>query len=334
MKNNLIRILILFFLILISFSAVSRAAGTDSIAITVTVSGDPSAGGISPSSGASIPDAEVNFTAAYSDPNGWQDLSIVYLLINTTLDNNHCVSARYDRNANKLYLFNDAGTAWLGGYSPGSGNIIENSYGKLDCSGVVVSGSDTNLTVKWRLIFKDAFAGAESKKLYLCATDSFNATSGFIQKGSWLIDNMPPTGSIVINQGSPYTNSTSVTLNLSAQDSGSGLDKMQFSNDNIIWSGPEPYAATKTWPLSPGYGIKAVYARFSDATGNWSAVYSDTIMFGVSDYYFVSRVLNSAGQPQESSSYKFNNSLSEPAIGALTGQNYSVKTGFFYSTKE
>jgi hypothetical protein len=52
---------------------------------------------------------------------------------------------------------------------------------------------------------------------------------------------------------------------------------MQFSNDNVTYSTPEAYGTTKSWTLSAGDGTKTVYAKFSDAAGNWSAPYSDTI---------------------------------------------------------
>src|SRR3989338_6470475 len=44
-------------------------------------------------------------------------------------------------------------------------------------------------------------------------------------------DITPPTGSITINGGATYANSTSATLTLSCNDT-SGCSEMQFSNDN------------------------------------------------------------------------------------------------------
>lgn len=92
-------------------------------------------------------------------------------------------------------------------------------------------------------------------------------------------DTISPTGSIIINNNAAYTNSTLSVLSLSAQDNegGSGIGLMQFSNDNINWSPPEKYIPIKNWTLSGGNGKKTVYARFGDAAGNWSKVYSDAI---------------------------------------------------------
>ena len=91
----------------------------------------------------------------------------------------------------------------------------------------------------------------------------------------------PLSGTIKLNNDSTYTNSPLVTLALSAFDSAGGANyavQMQFSNDNSTWSTPEGYATTKSWTLSSGDGTKTVYVKYKDILGNWSAVYSDTII--------------------------------------------------------
>lgn len=89
----------------------------------------------------------------------------------------------------------------------------------------------------------------------------------------------PTNCSISINGGAAYTTSTSVTLTLSASDFPSGMSQMRFSNDGTNWSEPEPYATTKSgWELSPGDGLKTVYVKYKDISGNWSTPVSDTIV--------------------------------------------------------
>jgi hypothetical protein len=90
-------------------------------------------------------------------------------------------------------------------------------------------------------------------------------------------DSIAPTGTITINNGDPYTPSTSVTLNLSASDNSGIVSLMRFSNDNYSWSGWETYAASRTWTLTSGTGIKTVYVQFQDPAGNTSGSYSDSI---------------------------------------------------------
>jgi hypothetical protein len=92
------------------------------------------------------------------------------------------------------------------------------------------------------------------------------------------LDTVPPTGGVAINGGAAVTNVISVTLTLSAVDSGSGVSQMRFSNDASTWSAWEPYVTTRTgWNLTSGDGLKTVYAQFRDGAGNASANYSDTI---------------------------------------------------------
>ena len=102
-----------------------------------------------------------------------------------------------------------------------------------------------------------------------------------VSSKSFAADKTSPSGSIKINNNSSYTSSSSVTLNLSATDKGSGMKKgkMRFSNDHSSWSNAESYKTTKSWSLSSGNGAKAVYAKFSDSSGNWmSQAVSDNIM--------------------------------------------------------
>ena len=104
----------------------------------------------------------------------------MYLLINTSASGLNFFYGYYNQNSNKLYLRDDANTAWLGGFSPASANIIENSYTKLDCSQTTVSGSGTTLTVKWRITFKSTFIGVQAKNLYLYLRDDSNLYQGWI----------------------------------------------------------------------------------------------------------------------------------------------------------
>jgi len=93
-----------------------------------------------------------------------------------------------------------------------------------------------------------------------------------------ILDAIRPTGSISIDEDSQYANQPQVTLNLSAADNSSGIDRMQFSNDGVNWSVPEIYSPTKIWELTADDGEKTVYVKFSDVAGNWSQVYSDSII--------------------------------------------------------
>ena len=103
-----------------------------------------------------------------------------------------------------------------------------------------------------------------------------------------------PTGSITINGGAASTEVAGVVLTLSASDSESAVAQMKFSNNNVDWSTPESYAASKSWTLSSGLGTKTVYVKFSDEAGNWSTAYSDAIELVESSGESSSKVFGSA----------------------------------------
>jgi N-acetylmuramoyl-L-alanine amidase/chitodextrinase len=99
-------------------------------------------------------------------------------------------------------------------------------------------------------------------------------------------DIVAPTGcSISINSGAAYATDPAVTLTLSATDFPSGMGagaQMQFSDDGTTFSTPEAYATSKNYTLSGGDGLKTVYVKFKDVSGNWSTPVSDTITLDTS----------------------------------------------------
>jgi hypothetical protein len=89
--------------------------------------------------------------------------------------------------------------------------------------------------------------------------------------------NQPPTGSISINNGASYTNTTDATLNLTAVDPDSDEMEMRFSIDNTSWGNWESFSTTKDWTISTGDGVKTVYYQLRDTSKAVSAIANDTI---------------------------------------------------------
>jgi len=79
-----------------------------------------------------------------------------------------------------------------------------------------------------------------------------------------------PTGSLVINDGSEYTISPAVTLTCSAEDLGSGIGEMRFSEDNATWGDWETFTANKDWTFLGADGPRTLYVEYRDASGNVS----------------------------------------------------------------
>jgi outer membrane protein assembly factor BamB len=88
----------------------------------------------------------------------------------------------------------------------------------------------------------------------------------------------PAPGSVVIDGGAVSTNSTAVTLALTATDN-IGVTEMRVSEDlafaGVTW---QPFATSLPFILSAGGGTHTVYAQFRDADGNASDVVSDSIV--------------------------------------------------------
>jgi predicted transcriptional regulator len=92
------------------------------------------------------------------------------------------------------------------------------------------------------------------------------------------LDTTPPTGSIIINGGDPWTIGTSATLELTSSDILSGVSEVRYSNDGV-WD-TEPWkipSAAEDWTFASGDGTKTVYFQILDLAGLESITYSDEI---------------------------------------------------------
>jgi histone H3/H4 len=98
------------------------------------------------------------------------------------------------------------------------------------------------------------------------------------------IDVTDPEGSISIDGGEVFSSSAQVTLLLTYDDSGSGVDMVRFSNDGL-WDAEqwEPPVTSKSWTLPGGDGPKTVYYQVRDRAGLVSPTYSDSITLDTTD---------------------------------------------------
>ena len=99
-------------------------------------------------------------------------------------------------------------------------------------------------------------------------------------------DTTAPLGSVTINSGASYTNSTAVTLNLSATDSvgvvgyyastSSSTPTASASGWNSVTS-KTSYSGSVSYTLASGDESKTVYMWYKDAAGNVSSSANDSI---------------------------------------------------------
>ncbi|HWQ55153.1 MAG TPA: chitobiase/beta-hexosaminidase C-terminal domain-containing protein [Bryobacteraceae bacterium] len=128
------------------------------------------------------------FTVTASSPSGYANLTEVQFLLNTTVSGADGCYIRYS--GTSLYLADNSGTAWLGGFAPGSAGSASNSYCSISGSGASVSGSGTQLSVTVPVTFQGAFAGAKNQ--YVIAYNTEGLDSQWQQMGTWTVPAPPP----------------------------------------------------------------------------------------------------------------------------------------------
>ncbi|NDG27182.1 MAG: hypothetical protein EB120_08410 [Proteobacteria bacterium] len=113
------------------------------------------------------------------------------------------------------------------------------------------------------------------KKLTYLALGILLLLSGCKPIGELLSDVSSPNGSISINAGAAYTNSSSVTLTLDGDDA----TQMYVTNTAGCESGGtwEAYSTTKSWTLGQTNATATVYVRFKDRSQNVGSCESDSI---------------------------------------------------------
>jgi hypothetical protein len=115
-------------------------------------------------------------------------VSEVQFLLNTTVSGADGCYIRY--RGNSLYLADNSGATWLGGFAPGSAGSASNSYCSISGGGASVSGSGTQLSVTVPVTFQGAFAGAKNQ--YVIAYNKEGLDSQWQQKGAWTVPAPPP----------------------------------------------------------------------------------------------------------------------------------------------
>ena len=156
-------------------SSVSKGTWT----VPSSTSLDPIA--VSPSSGNK---ASQTFTAAFSDPNGYQSLTGIHMLVNTSVSGTDACWIYYDAAGKVLWLASNDTSSWSS-TSVGSATTIKNSQCQITGSGITVAGSGTELILNIPITFESAFAG--TRNIYLSATDKSGSGGNYVQAGTWIV---------------------------------------------------------------------------------------------------------------------------------------------------
>jgi hypothetical protein len=153
------------------------ARGTWTVPATTTLG----AVAVSPASGSGF---SRTFSFVFSDPNGYQSLRGVHILVNASLTRTNACWLYYDAAAKLLWLASNDLSTWQSA-SPGSATTMQNSQCGINASGVSATGSGANLTLTVPIAFSSLFAG--TRKIYMEATDKSGTASNYVPEGSWTV---------------------------------------------------------------------------------------------------------------------------------------------------
>jgi hypothetical protein len=153
---------------------------------TWTINHPPQNVSVSPFASESAAGAAKAFTTVYRDPNGSGHIAYVIFHVGDPQSVAGALRGYYNVPQNKLYLLNDAGTQYQGGFAPGSSNVISNAQGSLDCAATSVSASGNTLTVNWSLTPALRWANTQHDQ-WLFAIDRAGARAPWAQMGRWSI---------------------------------------------------------------------------------------------------------------------------------------------------
>jgi len=146
---------------------------------------------------------------------------------------------------------NPTGTTLISNHGP---SVIDTSEGWFDPRDNIARTDD----LPGQLVYSGIVDTPGTYIFTVTAVDYFGSV--FTRQFVHNVVTSPIEGSLTINAGQEYTNSTAVSLaiavtNLSPTD-------MRFSNDGINYSAWQAYQTSASWTLSAGDGVKYVYAQF------------------------------------------------------------------------
>jgi hypothetical protein len=152
----------------------------------ITINHMPGVGKVSPKKGSATAGKTVFFKTTWFDDDGWLDLDKCYFQISKTLSQNKVARFYYNPENNKLYLLNSKGKKWLGGYKPGSTEVISNNQTVLHCEQTKVVRRGNLVRVKWAIAFESSFQG--EKNTYLSCEDKGGLKTDWAKIGAWNIE--------------------------------------------------------------------------------------------------------------------------------------------------
>lgn len=143
---------------------------------------------------------------------------------------------------------------------------------------VPTAGSLPNGTTGFTITSFD-FPEGSDYGLRVTATDELGLSSPpkmvgpfkILHRGNFIIDTLPPEGTVSINDGAALAANTTVKLSLFATDISTGIKDVRFKNEEEdCWSDWDSFANEKLWVLPSTDGVKRVFVQYRDYAENVS----------------------------------------------------------------
>jgi hypothetical protein len=159
--------------------------------LTVVYHSPPATVSATPNSGAIAIGAWNTFTFQVSDPDGHADIAYYHLQLGAAISDANSCFLYVVPSSNVLYLRKDDNTEpWLGGYTFGSANFVENSQCKIDYANSTLTNSGLTSTAAVRMQLKPTFSfGGWVKHIYVWVIDATGLPDGWDDYGSWTLAN-------------------------------------------------------------------------------------------------------------------------------------------------
>jgi hypothetical protein len=246
------------------FHATAGTAGTTFHACVETAPADVS---VSPPSGSGLSQA---FTWTVSSPSGYGNLSDVFALFNTSVFFGNACYIHYNRTSNLLYLADNTGAYWIGGFVPGGSSSAGNASCTIYGTGSSVSASGNQLTLTVSVTFQPSFSGVKNE--YLIAYDNEGLNSTWQQMETWtvpasqqyyLTTAVSPSGGGTISPASGWYNSGSPVTITATPTSGYHFNGFTGS----VNSGSNPLTVTMNGAMTETANFTQTVSQYQLTTG-------------------------------------------------------------------
>ncbi len=126
------------------------------------------------------------FSIKYTDANGANNLESIQFMVNSAFSGANSCQVAYVHSTGLLYLLNNTGSGWMGGYPPGTLNTLTNSQCALPLAQVSVVASGNDLTLTLPLSFAPTTYHG-TKNIYALALDRGGLRSDWSIRGNWTL---------------------------------------------------------------------------------------------------------------------------------------------------